>query len=89
MYVIISPDAHLQTGGWPVCLPIGTNQRSTLLDTELQKGEGGVQKTCYVWGNEIFTLNPTYFRQKMGSLPSHARIDIQDGLREFFQLHQP
>ena len=87
MYVIVSPQAHVSTGGWPVCVPIGTLSHSSLFDAEIKAGEGGVKHDCFVWCNEIYTLNPGYFRQKMGSLPEHCRTDIQDGIQDFLELY--
>lgn len=87
MYVVVCPNAHIVSGGWPVAIPIGTKSRSKLLDAEIKAGEGGVKHDCFAWCNEIYTLNPAYFRQNMGTLPDHCQTDIKDGLRDFLEIY--
>ncbi len=89
MYVIICPKAHLDSGGWPVCIPIGTNCRSKMFDTEIKGGEGGVTHDSFAWCNEIFTLDPRFFRNRIGVLPAHCITDIKDGIRDFLELFEP
>ena len=87
MYVIVCPQAHLDSDGWPVCVPIGSKCRSHLLDAEIKAGEGGVHHTSYAWCNELFTIDPRFFIRKIGSLPNHCITDIKDGIRDFLELH--
>jgi mRNA-degrading endonuclease toxin of MazEF toxin-antitoxin module len=86
MYVIVCPQAHLDSGGHPVCVPIGTKQQSSLIDAEIKAGEGGIDHDSWIWCSEIYTLDSKYFKQKMGSVPGYVQADIRDGLRTFFDL---
>lgn len=87
MYVIICPQTHLDSGGWPVCVPVGTKCRSRMFDAEIKGGEGGVKHDCFAWCNEIFTLDPRFFRNCIGLLPGHCTTDIKDGVRDFLELY--
>lgn len=84
MYVIASPSAHLRAGD-PVCLPIGSRGVSKLFHLELKKGEGGVLKDCFVWCNEIYTLKPPFFFQKMGSVV-HRSDEIKLAMKRFLEI---
>jgi mRNA-degrading endonuclease toxin of MazEF toxin-antitoxin module len=86
MYLIVCPQAHLDTKGWPVCVPIGTKSHSSLFHAELKAGEGGVAHDSFAWCNEIFTLDPGHFRTKMGEAPAHVQVDVKDALRDFFDF---
>ena len=84
MFVIISPNPHLRFGD-PVCIPVGSRGVSKLFHLSLSQGEGGVLKECFLWCNEIYTLKPKYFLQKMGSV-AHREDDIKLGVKRFLEL---
>jgi mRNA-degrading endonuclease toxin of MazEF toxin-antitoxin module len=84
MFIIVSPSAHLRSGD-PVCLPIGSKGASKLFHLSLKAGEGGVLKDCYVWCNEIYTIKPQFFLQRMGSI-SHLESEIKLALKKFLDI---
>lgn len=68
-YVIITPTAQLKNAFKINCVPIGTKSFNPYVHIPLALGEAGCSKDCYIWANEIFTLERPLFDLEYGELP--------------------
>lgn len=86
LFVVISPDAHLESGSNPVCIPVGSKQLNRFLHVFLKKSSAGVLKDCYIWCDEIYTIDRNYFMKKIGSVPTEERNQINFALKDFLEI---
>lgn len=86
-YLVICPQAHIDSNGDPVLMPLGSKSSSSWAHVQLKKGDGGVEKDCFVWCNQIVTVNERYLvNSKKIQIPEERRLHVQAALRDFFDL---
>ena len=86
LMAVVCRDTYLAAGGRPVCVPIGSVQADPLIHIPLNAKESGVLKDCYLWCNEIYTIERRFFVKKIGRLAEPRSVAIQVALRSFLDL---